>query len=607
MEKRKSKKLRLILSVIALVEVLAIAVGVTFSWVEGGNKGTVKGNEIVISSGSNLTMLQNGNNTNSISIPVCTLEETSSSDGRNYFFPMGDNKTNKTNTMTFREGTASDKNQKYISIDFDLIANSNAADVYLGAGTIVQSKNKNLMNALRMSFSTNDGTTPVVFKPNQMPGITASYSPIVAITSEGVPTTATANTKSYGDYYYEGETSSTPLFEIGKDETKHITLSIWLEGTAFSSDDIANQDLSIYIDFTTTLDDLVKYKFVDNTHGYSDGNLETWVKNTDELHGNTYETMMYVYDKDSSRYYSMNKITDTEWEIYIPKSIKHFYFRRYSIDIDQWWNQWEPNMNAIPTYKNEHVYVAICGNGASEGVELDGCYGYWKDAYGTFRIYFEMQAPYSDLHCYAWNTSGTYCASTGEWPGKGMTFVKNTDNGVLYCVDLKESENIAGIQFNNGGKTRVYLEGFNYSTNTAAYAYYKDGNGNEIKPLGNWPGTKASYDSNNTIGHYWVDFDVTVSNHNRTFNIIANNNNNGSQYPGSGDGPAGQTGGVYKFTNNSMNMAKLAGPYDISGDNFKNKIYNGAVFWYKSDNETGYYVYRDKESSLIFPTNDPTP
>lgn len=607
MEKRKSKKLRLILSVIALVEVLAIAVGITFSWVEGGNRGTVNGNEIVISSGSNLTMMQNGNNTNSITIPACTLEETSSSDGRNYFFPMGDNTSSQTTSMTFREGTASDENEKYISIDFDLIANSNAADVYLGAGTIVQSKNKNLMNALRMSFSTNDGSTPVVFKPNQMPGITASYSPIVAITSDGVPTTGTSTTKSYGDYYYEGETSSTPLFEIGKDETKHITLSIWLEGTAFTSDDVANQDLSIYIDFTTTVDDLVKYKFVDNTHGYTDGKIETWVSNTDTFNGNTYETMMYIYDYDSNRYYAMNKVKDTEWEIYVPKSIKHFYFRRYSIDIDQWWNQWEPNMTTIPTYKGEHIYVAICGNGAKDGTELDGCYGYWKDAYGTFRIYFEMQAPYSNLHCYAWNTSGAACASTGAWPGKGMTFVKNTTNGVLYCIDLKESENVAGIQFNNGGETRVYLDGFNYSTNTAAYAYYDDSNGNEIKPLGNWPGTKADYDANNSTGKYWVDFSVSQVNQNRNFNIIANNYNNGSQYPESGDGPVGQTGGVYKFTNNSMTMAKLAGPYDIKDDNFNNYIYNGAAFWYKSDSETGYYVYRDSESSLIYPNNDPTP
>ncbi len=600
MKKLNSKNKKIILSVMALVEVIILAAGITFSWIEGGNKGNVNGNDIVISTGSNLTMKYGNKVTNSITIPKCVLDEVSSADGRNYYFPLKDNTSSETSQMKFREGTPADENKKYLSLDFQLTADKGAVDVYLGAGTLVQCSNDKVMNALRMSFSKNDGSTPIVFKPNQMPGVTMPYYPIVSITEEGTPTTSTVNTKAYADYSYNGA-DSTPIFHLEGGQTLNITLSLWLEGTAFS-DDVSNQDLGIYIDFTTTVDDLIKYTFIDNTHGYSDGKPETWVSNKDILNGSTYETMMYVYDYSSSRYYAMNKINDTKWEAYIPKSITSFYFRRYSIDIDQWWNEWEPSMTSIPTYNNERVFVAICGNGAESGTELAGCYGYWKDSDGTFRIYFEMEAPYSNLHCYAWNTSGSACASTGAWPGKGMTFVKNTKNGVLYYIDLKESENVAGIQFNNGGETRVYLDGFNYSVDTAAYVYYNDSNNVEKKPLGDWPGTVASYDANNSTANYWVDFTVSQVNQGREFKIIANNNNKGSQYPASG-GAVGNTGNVYKFTNNSTTLAKLAGPYDIKDDKFDDYIFNGSVFWYKSDSENGFYIYRDKESSLIYPVN----
>ncbi len=608
-----SSKKQILTSVAALLLVLVTAVSFTYSWVEGGDKGYVNGNEIQINSGSSLKMIQAGKNTSSIIIPTCNLQEVSSADGRNYFFPMADNTSNSTGSMTFREGVPNDVNTKYVSLDFDLVAGDSPADVYLGAGTIIQCSNKDVANALRMSFYTNDGSAPKVFKPTQMPGVDMTYTPIVSISEAGSATTAKTSTDAYGDYYFKGS-NSTPIFELEKGETKKITLCIWLEGTEFEGNTIADADLSIYIDFTTTVDDLIKYNFIDNCHSRGDGAKNNWVHNNIEDDGVDYETMMYIYDNSSHRYYALEKKSDTRWEGYIPKSVSNFYFRRYSIDIDEWWNEWEPSMVDIPTQTQivnginipERTFVAIAGQKESSGTNLDGCYGYWKDAVGTFRIYFEMQTPYSNLHCYAWDTAGKACASTGTWPGKGMTFVKNTSNGVLYCIDLKESENIAGIQFNNGGETRVYLEGFNYSSTTSAYVHFNDAdNGAKKEPLGEWPGTTADYDSNNTVGKYWVDFKNSTSNHGNTFYVIANNRN-GAQYPSSG-GAEGKIGRVYRFNNGSTTLERLAGPYDITGDDLKNKIFNGAAFWLKSDNSHGFYVYTDKEKSLIYPVNDPTP
>lgn len=454
---KKSKKMRITLSVVALLEVLVLAAGVTFSWIEGGTKGSVSGSNITVSANSSLTMMYDGKIASSILIPSCKLDETSSADGRNFFFPLADNTTNSTGTMKFREGTMSDRNQKYVSLDFDLLAGESAADVFLGSGTIIQCANQQqLMNSLRMSFSANDGTTPTVFKPTQMPGVSGiTYSPVTSLSAVGEPATGTTTTKSYGDYYYSGDTS-TPLFHLNKGQTKHITMSLWLEGTtADFADSIASNNLSIYIDFSTTADDLIKYNFVDNCHNRDNAMQNNWVQNN--AGDASYQTMMYVYDNQSARYYSMKKIDNTHWTAYVPKNITNFYFRRYSIDIDEWWNEWEPDMTDIKTDVNgEHTFVAICGQTNDTGSKLDGCYGYWKDQNGTFRIYFQNEAGWTNLKIYAWNTSSSATASTGAWPGKAMTYSHSNSGKSVYYFDLKDTENVAGIQFNNNNSTQKY-------------------------------------------------------------------------------------------------------------------------------------------------------
>ena len=464
MEKKKSKKFRIFLSVVALVEVLILAAGITFSWTEGGNQAKISANEIMVTAGSSLTMMQDGKVSSAITIPVCNLDETSSADGRNFFFPMENNETNQTAGMVFREGTPQDENKKYVSLDFELIAGDTATDVFLGSGTIIECSNASVINALRMSFSTNDEKTPIVFKPNQMPGVTLGYSPITSISDSGTAVTGTTSTEAYGDYYYRGANSN-QLFHLNKDETKHITLSIWLEGTtADFADAVAESNLNIYVDFSTQVDELVKYNFVDNTHGYGGAGgvaSEHWITNKED--GNKYDTMMYVYDKTTSRYYSMQKSdtysTDYTWTAYVPNTITNFSFRRYSIDIDEWWNEWPVSMSTMTTDPNgEHTYVSICGTSTGDmGRNLTPCGGYWKDSDGTYRIYFERSNSGwgNTIKCYAWNSSGA-SSSTSAWPGKTMTQSHTSDSGnPVYYVDLKETDNITGIQFNSGSSANV--------------------------------------------------------------------------------------------------------------------------------------------------------
>lgn len=478
MEKRKRKNTKIILSAMALIEIIVLVVCVTFSWVEGGKSSKVESGELSVYSGSNLMMLYENNPTNSITVPACTLEETSSADGRNFFFPLANNTSNNTASMKFREGVPADKNTKYISLDFDLQATSATANVYLGAGTIIQCANSNVMNALRMSFSFNNNEEPIVFKPSQMPGVSGmNFRPITAISSDGAPTQGTKNTEAFGDYYYSGE-GSDALFTVEAGKTKHITLNIWLEGTTGSfTDAMKDSQLNIYIDFTTSVDDLVKYNIEDNTHSYAvPGDAtdtdcftlkaEYWLNEKDVKNGQSYETMMYLYDKDSERYYaftkSNNNSTDHRWSVYVPNTITNFSFRRYSIDIDEWWNEWVPSLSSIPKdMNNEYTYVAICGtSGGEEGTNLTPCGGYWKDAYGTYRVYFQdshdvrgdLEWPTGSVYCYAWDSNNTNVL--GGPYGKKMTHAGiRYDNGAqynFYYIDLKETDNIVGVNFNKG-------------------------------------------------------------------------------------------------------------------------------------------------------------
>lgn len=447
---------RFALMIMALT--LLVADG-SFSWIEEElTGGYVNMNKVVVSSSGSLTMKQDGNATNPIIVSSFKLGETSSADGRNYFFPMADDTSTEAGKMFFRKGTPADKNVQYVSVDFTLEADGGVDEIYLGAGTLVHCDNPKLRDALRMSLSLNDGSTPIVFKPSQMPGEQSNFSPITSIRDDGgaIPTSTTTN--PCGDYYYKGENNSTSIFNSANGKTLNVTLSIWLEGTAFNGDDLLSSELSIFFDFTTA-DKLIKYTFEDNCHDLNDANENRWIGYNVKGGGKEYPSIMYIFDKTTQRYLSMIKIKDTNrWESYIPKTVTDFYFRRYTINVDKWWNQWEPDMESIPVVNNERTYVAIYGyNNNEDGTwGHDGSYGYWKDADDTIRVFFQLEDDWKNAKCYVRNNTGE--EPLGSWPGSALTFShyagdsSSTDfseSKPVYYIDIKNKSKINMIQFNN--------------------------------------------------------------------------------------------------------------------------------------------------------------
>lgn len=477
--KNMSNKNNIIMTIIALLLVIVLAAGFTYSWVEGGASGYVKNESkfLTVTTGSTLMMLDDaGNYTDSIELSNCNLQEVSSYDGRNFFIPMEYNTSNITSEMYFREGIPTDENTKYISCDFTLKAGDKETDVYLGAGTAIQldetkntytrEQSKALLNALRLSFTTDKGEV-WVFKPSQMPGSTDSYAPVVQldeVTGAYEHSDTKRSTYPFGDYYYKGDgkddagnSVSKSLFTLIGNESKNISLSIWLEGTEVNSKDIANIPLKINIDFTTVTTDLVKYTFEDNTHGFSGAQAEYWITNT--ATNSNYSTMMYLFDVDAQRYYAMTKDKDktsnsgSEWIVYVPNTIDRFYFRRYSIDIDTYWNQWEPNMGSgiVKDPDDEYTYVAICGKPGGDSEEDEGCYGYWRDSNDTIRIYieeYEDSTNWGQVLCKVWHYAPDKNLN-GETTYE-MTWLKNPDgdtNRDLWCCNIENGRYITGLTF----------------------------------------------------------------------------------------------------------------------------------------------------------------
>ncbi len=156
--------------VIAIVEVLALIVAVTYAWFSIAGKEKMHGS-LSVSPDSGLKIdFDKADESNYINIRNYlndfVFEPATSVDGRNIFFPTtGTFDKTDTNNMKFREGTVNDVNSKYVSIDFTLTnEGSGDVDVYLNndssfdvsGGSSSNSDTETTGRALRIAFYQND-------------------------------------------------------------------------------------------------------------------------------------------------------------------------------------------------------------------------------------------------------------------------------------------------------------------------------------------------------------------------------------------------------------------------------------------------------------------
>lgn len=223
-EKRKS----LILSIVALVEVLAIAIVSVSAWVEtistiklDLNNGTI---DNYVFTNANIGY---GNSYDGKTIDLTKyfrqagdvhLASATSANGIDVYFPTLT--ANGEPSATYRKATVNDKNVNYIDFSFNVTAKGTEASFYFEKIPTIKVNDADAdEEKLRVSF-VRDGSNTVVCGKSD---ITAE---VVAGTNLNIK--GQENVKSFGSY--TGSTAESPLFTVPADSKPHkVTMRVWLQ------------------------------------------------------------------------------------------------------------------------------------------------------------------------------------------------------------------------------------------------------------------------------------------------------------------------------------------------------------------------------------------
>lgn len=224
-EKRKS----LILSIVALVEVLTIAIVSVSAWVEtistiklDLNNGTI---DNYVFTNANIGY-GNGYDGNTIDLTKyfrqagdVHLASATSANGTDVYFPTLT--ANGEPSATYRKATVNDKNVNYIDFSFNVTAKGTKASFYFEKIPTIKVNDADAdEEKLRVSFVCCDGSNTVVC------GKSDSTAEVVSGTN--LNTTKQENVKSFGSY--TGSTAESPLFTVPADSKPHkVTMRVWLQ------------------------------------------------------------------------------------------------------------------------------------------------------------------------------------------------------------------------------------------------------------------------------------------------------------------------------------------------------------------------------------------
>lgn len=223
-EKRKS----MILSIVALVEVLAIAIVSVSAWVEtistiklDLNNGTI---DNYVFTNANIGY---GNGYDGKTIDLTKyfrqagdvhLASATSANGIDVYFPTLT--ANGEPSATYRKATVNDKNVNYIDFSFNVTAKGTRASFYFDKVPTIKVNDADADEGkLRVSFVCDGGNTVVCGKSN---------STAEVVSGTNLNTTKQENVKSFGSY--TGSTAVSPLFTVPADSKPHkVTMRVWLQ------------------------------------------------------------------------------------------------------------------------------------------------------------------------------------------------------------------------------------------------------------------------------------------------------------------------------------------------------------------------------------------
>lgn len=425
---------KLAISYVSLFLVFTLVLVTTVAWFTVKDRASINSQAFSLESSAALRVNDGQEDlSNHLVVKGFKLEEASSVDGRNMFFPSEGNFKDSTSAMKFREGTAGDRNKTYVYKDFKLNADSDMTNVYVKGYNIkiVSADGKTVLGKfdgsteiirndkgvpvdqkvydpcpLRLAFITDSSKTPTVIDPSALIDEHAkNYNAVSSTNMDGSPATKLSSCKTFSDFYfYSGES----LFTLLGQKPLDVTLVAWFEGAYEDQsvyDKYAGASVTIDVELESNYNDMEAITFIDKTRG-DDGAENPWIKTDDCI-----VTMQYK-DTDATQKtvvmkYLGKKNEYNTWTAALPKDvITDISFFRFSTTNNIIYNSWHTkkdvnnelsgtaqgwivdNEDLYPLQESRIVngnrslvYTARRGNGYAvtdnTAQRLSPCIGYW--------------------------------------------------------------------------------------------------------------------------------------------------------------------------------------------------------------------------------------
>lgn len=502
---------KLAISYVSLFLVFTLVLVTTVAWFTV--KDTASINSQVFSLESSAALRVNDGQedlSNHLVVKDFKLEEASSVDGRNMFFPSEGNFKDSTSAMKFREGTAGDRNKTYVYKDFKLNADSDMTNVYVkGYNITITSADGTVLGKfdgsteiirngegvpvdqkvydpcpLRLAFITDSSKTPTVIDPSALIDEHAkNYNAVSSTNTDGYPATKLSSCKTFSDFYfYSGES----LFTLLGQKPLDVTLVAWFEGAYEDQsvyDKYAGASVTIDVELESNYNDMEAITFIDKTKGDKDENTP-WIKTDDCI-----VTMQYK-DTDATQKTVVMKYLGpvggyNTWTAALPKGVTtDISFFRFSTTNNIIYNSWhtKDNVNGelsdtaqywidnnedlyplqesrIVNGNRSLVYTAKRGNGYgktdSTFERLSPCIGYWDYSPGGSTV--ETTTPSTTTPTSGGGSSEDLKINTGVYldiPGNKQWLRNYLTRGeyqpyVVYKYEGKETNHL--MQFNSDG------------------------------------------------------------------------------------------------------------------------------------------------------------
>ncbi|MBS1398720.1 MAG: hypothetical protein HPY98_07885 [Ruminococcus sp.] len=279
----KNKKTRkgFILTMVALVEVLAISVVSVSAWVETISTITIKAEGAKIDNYVYTNAdIGSGNGYSGKTIDLTKyfraaggvhLASASSADGENIFFPIKKSDVSDFGANSYRCADVNDKNVNYIDFSFnvkvDKTFNANHAEFYLVQEPKITIGGADVSgNLVRMAITDTDTQNTVVC------GSEASNKNVVS-KAEGNQTPETV--RAFSDFVVNPESEPTELFRVDKGSSKTINIKVWLQDDKATTE-YAGKTVSISgVNIVTQNKKGNKVYFVDRT---VNEDIKNWTK-----------------------------------------------------------------------------------------------------------------------------------------------------------------------------------------------------------------------------------------------------------------------------------------------------------------------------------------